>query len=316
MLVVSCLCLTGRLGSPVFLCRTSRYYIAKCAMDNSDGIWLKLAAFYDTYCMRSSNDAHMDSKVGLDTLGVVDLDTSMMPDVFGLRAFDHREPVVRGLPDFAPIGPPGSLPVQSAILDTTSRDLSSIFQPMSPVNSGPLSPGPAQPVVMETSPVHSTLSSSIPMEVIDSPVEPLAPDVQNVCSPAIVSSNRRSLSPNSVQSDGSFYSATDSPTDQAPVIHYGHIPSIDPSVGKHILLRRAPTLGLGTTWGFVPTGSHPTGSLILLIMMDNLDYHFTSHGSWSGWEHRNRPVYWVGSQHMDPVPVPGADHSRRMTTTT
>ena len=30
-------------------------------------------------------------------LGVVDLDTSIMPDVFGLRAFDHREPVVRML---------------------------------------------------------------------------------------------------------------------------------------------------------------------------------------------------------------------------
>ena len=65
-------------------------------MDNSYGGWLKQAAFDDTYGMQSSNDTHVDSKVGLDTLGVVDL------DVFGLRAFDFREPVVWVLPgDFS-----------------------------------------------------------------------------------------------------------------------------------------------------------------------------------------------------------------------
>ena len=51
-------------------------------------------AFDDTYCMRPSNDTSADSPVDLDTLGVVDLDTSIMPDVFGLRALDRREPVV------------------------------------------------------------------------------------------------------------------------------------------------------------------------------------------------------------------------------
>ena len=37
--------------------------------------------------MRSSNDLNQDKLVDLSTLGVVDLDTSITPDVFGLRAF-------------------------------------------------------------------------------------------------------------------------------------------------------------------------------------------------------------------------------------
>ena len=110
MLVVSWFCPTGRLGSPMFLCRTSRYHIVHCTMDNLYEGRLKQAAFNDTcmrssndsYCMRSSNDKQVDSKVELDTLGVVDMDTSIIPDVFGLRAFDRREPMVWVLPgDFS-----------------------------------------------------------------------------------------------------------------------------------------------------------------------------------------------------------------------
>ena len=37
--------------------------------------------------MRPSNDANQDKRVDLTTLGVVDLNTSIMPDVFGLRWF-------------------------------------------------------------------------------------------------------------------------------------------------------------------------------------------------------------------------------------
>ena len=36
--------------------------------------------------------------MGLSSFGVVDLDTSIIPDVFGLRAFDPREPISRMLP--------------------------------------------------------------------------------------------------------------------------------------------------------------------------------------------------------------------------
>ena len=57
---------------------------------------------HDTFCMRPSNDAFLGEKVGLQMLGVVDFDTSIMPDVFGLRAFDRSQPVVRVLPgDFS-----------------------------------------------------------------------------------------------------------------------------------------------------------------------------------------------------------------------
>ena len=84
-------------------------YIEDCNMDNSYGGWPMKGAFDDTYCMRSSNDTYRDSVVDLTTLGVVDLDTSIVPDVFGLQAFDSWEPVVRVLPgDFpntaTPIG--------------------------------------------------------------------------------------------------------------------------------------------------------------------------------------------------------------------
>ena len=36
--------------------------------------------------------------MGMSSLGVVDLDTSIVPDIFGLRAFDSREPISRMLP--------------------------------------------------------------------------------------------------------------------------------------------------------------------------------------------------------------------------
>ena len=69
VLVVSWFCPTDRLGSSVFLCRTSRYYIVHCTMDNLYGGWFKQAAFDGTSCMRSLNDTQVDFKVGLDTLG-------------------------------------------------------------------------------------------------------------------------------------------------------------------------------------------------------------------------------------------------------
>ena len=51
----------------------------------------------DINCMQSSNDMQVDATVVLVTLGVVDLDTSIVPEVSGLRDFDRREPVVRVL---------------------------------------------------------------------------------------------------------------------------------------------------------------------------------------------------------------------------
>ena len=55
------------------------------------------------YSMRSSNDNDRADPVGLSSLGVVDLDTSIVPDVFGLRAFDSCEPISRMLPGQFPV---------------------------------------------------------------------------------------------------------------------------------------------------------------------------------------------------------------------
>ena len=114
-------------------------------------------------------------------------------------------------PGFSPFGPPGSLPVQSVILDTMSRGLSSI-QPMWLINSGPLSPGQAQPLVNWTSPSaqRSWLQLWVCMFVCD-------------CSSLIVQ--------------------------QARHLSYIIALPVCPSVGKDLLLWRTPTLGLGTTGG-------------------------------------------------------------------
>ena len=67
-------------------------------MDESySGLMMK-AAIDDTYYIKPLNDINSDTVVELTTIGVVDIDTSIMPDVFGLRAFDSGEPVVWVLP--------------------------------------------------------------------------------------------------------------------------------------------------------------------------------------------------------------------------
>ena len=67
----------------------------------------------------------------------------------------------------------------------------------------------------------------------------------------------------SPDSDGSFYSATDSPTGQAPAMHPE--PTFDLSLCREGPFAAAnPTLGLGTTRVVVHTGSRPTGILIVL----------------------------------------------------
>ena len=124
------------------------------------------------------------------------------------------------------------------MVDMMSRDCSSVLLPVSRFNSGPLSPGPTQPIAMETDAVGNTWSSPVPMEAVVSLVEPdltvhsspLVPAVPEVRSSVLMSltirSVRKSLSPNSVQPDRSFYSSTDSRTCQTPVTHQ------KPTVGR------------------------------------------------------------------------------------
>ena len=52
--------------------------------------------------MRESNDPKGSETTTLCSLGVVDLDLIVCPDVFGLRAFDERMPVTRMLPGSSP----------------------------------------------------------------------------------------------------------------------------------------------------------------------------------------------------------------------
>ena len=52
--------------------------------------------------MRESNDPSDSEVTNLCSLGVVDLDLSMCPDVFGLKTFDQKMPITRMLPGFSP----------------------------------------------------------------------------------------------------------------------------------------------------------------------------------------------------------------------
>ena len=52
--------------------------------------------------MRESNDPNGSETTHLCSLGVVDLDLSVCPDVFGLKAFDAKMPVTRMFPGSSP----------------------------------------------------------------------------------------------------------------------------------------------------------------------------------------------------------------------
>ena len=52
----------------------------------------------DYYSMRLSNDVDRSDPVSLSSMGMVHLDTTAMPDDFGLWAFDSECPITRMLP--------------------------------------------------------------------------------------------------------------------------------------------------------------------------------------------------------------------------
>ena len=52
--------------------------------------------------MRRSHDTSGSLQMNMDSLGVMDLDLSISPDVFGLRAFDKDSPITRMLPGSTP----------------------------------------------------------------------------------------------------------------------------------------------------------------------------------------------------------------------
>ena len=180
-------------------------------------------------------------------------------------------------------------------MDRLPQDFPPPGSSVSLFTSGLLSLCRVQPVVDESREVCCLSLPSVFIPAIDSPVASVLTiaDVGLSVVSSSAWSSPRSLSPDSVQSDGSFYSAADSPTGR-------HLPcflnlhSFRLCVRKDLLLRRHPTLGLGMKRVVVPTGgSQPTGIMILLSRTDTLVYSFTTCGSWSGWGLRNMLAYWA-----------------------
>ena len=62
-----------------------------------------IAAYQDqANSIRRSHDKNGSIQMNMYSLGVMDLDLSISPDVFGLRAFDAEQPVTRMLPGSSP----------------------------------------------------------------------------------------------------------------------------------------------------------------------------------------------------------------------
>ena len=66
---------------------------------DTPGFASPIRAYRENLCqMRKSNDPIEAELTYLDSLGVLDLDISVCPDAFGLRAFDEKMPNTRMLP--------------------------------------------------------------------------------------------------------------------------------------------------------------------------------------------------------------------------
>ena len=62
-----------------------------------------IRAYRQDLCqMRKSNYQNGSETTNLGSLGVMDLDLTVCPDAFGLRAFDEKRPVTRMLPGSSP----------------------------------------------------------------------------------------------------------------------------------------------------------------------------------------------------------------------
>ena len=66
------------------------------SLAHSSPIWAHRTQAHE---VSSSHDAKGSIQMDMCSLGVVDLDLSVSPDAFGLRAFDHSKPLTRMLPE-------------------------------------------------------------------------------------------------------------------------------------------------------------------------------------------------------------------------
>ena len=70
---------------------------------DAPGLASPIRAYRQNLCqMRKSNDPKESEPTHLGSLGVLDLDLTVCPDVFGLRAFDEEMPITRMLPGSSP----------------------------------------------------------------------------------------------------------------------------------------------------------------------------------------------------------------------
>ena len=70
---------------------------------DAPGLASPIRAYRQNLCqMRKSNDPSESEPTYLGSLGVLDLDLAVCPDVFGLRAFHEKMPITRMLPGSSP----------------------------------------------------------------------------------------------------------------------------------------------------------------------------------------------------------------------
>ena len=70
---------------------------------DAPGLASPIRAYRQNLCqMRKSNDPSESEPTYLGSLGVLDLDLTVCPDAFGLRAFDEKMPITRMLPGSSP----------------------------------------------------------------------------------------------------------------------------------------------------------------------------------------------------------------------
>ena len=79
----------------VALTRQSTVTVTMSALGHGSAIWAHRAQAQQ---MPRSHDTNGSLPMDMGSLGVMDLDLSLSPDVFGLRAFDHEKLITRMLP--------------------------------------------------------------------------------------------------------------------------------------------------------------------------------------------------------------------------
>ena len=90
---------SGTFGGCCALTWQSTVTVIMSGLGQGSAIWANRAQAQQ---MLRSHDTNGSLPMNMDSLGVMDLDLSISPDVFGLRAFDNDNPITRMLPGSTP----------------------------------------------------------------------------------------------------------------------------------------------------------------------------------------------------------------------